>query len=160
MLRKSLRSSVGQSVVISLLAFRLFWHPPRGQLEGTETHLLLYNYTELICLATTDEFCPQCIKTVNQHYALVIVFPEGGTPGCRWENWGLCGDFAAYLCPCGGGNKGPLIYQSPDYGEIWGLCLGTSFHCTILSQPALGNVHCQCFGIKYKNIFYFLPNYK
>ena len=29
--------------------------------------------------------------------ALVIVFPEGGTPGCRWGNWGLCGDFSAYL---------------------------------------------------------------
>ena len=43
--------------------------------------------------------------------ALVIVFPEGGgTPGCRWGNWGLCGDFVAYLCPRGGGNEGPLIY--------------------------------------------------
>ena len=36
--------------------------------------------------------------------------PRGGgeTPGCRWGNWGLCGDFAAYLCPRGGGNEGPL----------------------------------------------------
>ena len=38
----------------------------------------------------------------------------GGTPGCRWGNWGLCMAFAAYLCPCGGGNEGPLIYYTPD----------------------------------------------
>ena len=56
------------------------------------------------------------------HYALVIVFTEGGVLGCRWGNWGLCGVFAAYLCLCGGGNEGPLIYYTPDYGEIWGLC--------------------------------------
>ena len=57
------------------------------------------------------------------HNALIIVFPEGGgTPGCRWGNWRLCGDFAEYLCPCGGGNEGPLIYYAPYYGEIWGLC--------------------------------------
>ena len=91
-------------------------------------------------------------------YALVIVFPAGGgggTLGCRWGNWGLCGDFAAYLCPSGGGNEGPLFYYPPDYRDIWGLCfcksarkLGTSFHFTIRSQTALGNVHCQCFRKK------------
>ena len=42
-------------------------------------------------------------------------FPRRGTPGCRWGNWGLCGDFAAYLCPGGRGNEGPLIYYAPDY---------------------------------------------
>ena len=59
----------------------------------------------------------------KQRNALDIVFPKGGgTPGCRWGNWGLCGDFAAYLCPRCGGNEGPLIYYAPGYREIWGLC--------------------------------------
>ena len=52
--------------------------------------------------------------------------PRRGTPGCRWGNWGLCGDFAAYLCPRGRGNEGPLIYYAPDYGEIWVLYLASA----------------------------------
>ena len=64
---------------------------------------------------------------------LSLSSPRGGAPGCRWGNWGLCGDFAAYLCPCGGGNERPLIYYAPDYGEIWGLC----FH--YLRRKEIGN---------------------
>ena len=45
--------------------------------------------------------------------------PREGTPGCRWGNWGLCGDFAAYLCPHGGENEGPLII-TPQTMEKYG----------------------------------------
>ena len=46
---------------------------------------------------------------------------RGGTPGCRWGIWGLCGDFAAYLCPRGGVDEGPLIYYAQTrekYGDF------------------------------------------
>ena len=60
------------------------------------------------------------VKVLVSSYALVIVFPEwGGTPGCRWGNWGLCGDSAAYLCLCGGGNEGPLIYYAQTREKYW-----------------------------------------
>ena len=37
--------------------------------------------------------------------ALVIGFPEGGgTPGCMWGNWALCGNFATNMNFYGGGN--------------------------------------------------------
>ena len=54
------------------------------------------------------------------YYALVIVFPEGGgNPGCRWGNWGLCGDFAAYLCPRVEEMKG-LSFITPQTKEKYG----------------------------------------
>ena len=48
---------------------------------------------------------------------------RGRGGGCRWRNWGLCGDLVAYLCPLGGGNDGPVIYYeicTPQTTEKYG----------------------------------------
>ena len=53
---------------------------------------------------------------------LSLSFPRE-VRGCRWGNWGLCGDFATHLCPCGGGNEGSFLYHTlyvPQPGEICG----------------------------------------
>ena len=88
--------------------------------------------------------------------ALVIIFPEGGGP---WAVGGGIGDFVGILqhicAPVVGEMKGLWIITpqtTEKYGDIasakaqgnW----ERAFIVLIRSQPALGNVHCQCFRKK------------
>ena len=76
----------------------------------------------------------------------------GGPPGCRWGNWGLCGDLEAYLCPYAGANEGPLLYYAPDHEEIWGLPLKHKEIADKLSSYAVNQprvaFRCESFGKK------------
>jgi len=69
-------------------------------------------------------------------------FPDGGTPGCKWGNWGLCGNFATNMNNYGGENVGTIRFMMPQLsGKMWGLCvwqserrLGASFVFALLMK--------------------------
>ena len=84
----------------------------RIDLEQLKVKEKIYFYEDVILYE--DELADNGIAKLNVKMVIMHLSSSslrgGGTPGCRCGNWGLCGDFAAYLCPRGGGNEGPLIY--------------------------------------------------
>ena len=95
----------------------------------TDLSLLLTRITAAVVLLanTTESGRKDRRMLISLDNALVIIFNEvgqgGRDPGLSVRELGtLWANFAVYLCPCGGGNEGPLIYYAPDYEEIWGLC--------------------------------------